>query len=93
MRAARERLLTWKKSDDGRIRVGTFVKVGGHLGGALAAVAADGGSVSDVAAAVHGGCDLAIALLSGVHRLPELDLRHWWEKWHIAIKRLKIVAG
>lgn len=95
MRTARARLLTWQKSDDGRIRVGPFVKVGRHLGGALAAVAAHAGPVSEVAAAVHGGGDLAVALLAGVHRRPEPDPRHWRGERsgaHAAVKRLKIVG-
>ena len=35
--------------------------------------------MSDVAAAVHCRCDLAVALLSGVHWLAELDLGHCQE--------------
>lgn len=68
--------LTWQEGDDRCVRVGTFIKVGGDLRGALAAVAADCGSMPDVAAAEHHGCDLAITLLSRIHRLSELDLRH-----------------
>lgn len=52
------------------------MEVGGHLRRALAAVAADGGLVPDVAVAVDRHRDLTVALLSGVDRLAELHLRH-----------------
>lgn len=91
--------LTWQEGDDRCVRVGTFIKVGGDLRGALSAVAADCGSVSDVAAAEHHGCDLAITLLSRVRRLAELDLRHWGERdgrgrlQHVLTECLKIAGG
>lgn len=67
---------TWQEGDDGRVGVGTLVEVGGHLRRALAAVAADGGPVPDVAVAVDRHRDLTVALLSGVDRLAELHLGH-----------------
>lgn len=74
------KVCTWWESDDGCIRVGPLNKVGGDLCRALTAVAAHGGLVADVAAAVHRGRDLTVALLSCVHRLAELDLGHCQSK-------------
>lgn len=67
---------TWQEGDDGCVRVGSLLEVADDLGGALPGVAANRGLVSDVAAAMHHHCDLAIVLLPRGHRLPELHLRH-----------------
>lgn len=46
---------TWQEGDDGIVCVGPLVEVHHDLGRALSAVAADGGPVADVTAAVHHG--------------------------------------
>lgn len=69
-------VFTWQEGDDGVVSVGPLVEVHHDLGAALSRVAAHGGFVADVAAAVHQRRDVPVLLVAHVHGFTELDLWH-----------------
>lgn len=72
-----KRLFTGQERYDGRVSVGSLVKVGHHLCRALPGVAAYSGLVSDVSAAVYHCSDVTFTLLCSHHSLFKLHFWHW----------------